>query len=470
MKKPFVSLFFTPRKLQILKLNAKKNTVEKYTSVDLPEGLIVNYRVYDKKSLITILQGVWRRLGLKEKSVGIVVPEFSTFTKSLFLPQLETRDLDEAIRWQSHDFLPTGNGHMVMDWKIIQKQKEKLHILAVAMQKKILLSFVDAVGEAGFFPLVVETPSLSLARISDNDSSAKLIIYANFGEAVLALAQGEEIFGSSVIGSSDQNGILWTAKNMTKHYKNIKSKRLEVGGLELSQQLIGNLQDNLAIPVSWIKVNIAGLSAQQIQEYLVPISLQLKDPTEPLDETTVNLLPANWVKYYQNKKLKLQTQSLMLIASAIIWGCFLSSLGIYLTFLRQIKVFQKNNTTHAAVLPKEITTQINQINKLADSIIKVAGISISPQGIANIIAQAEPEGIYISEYQINLDAGKITLKGKAANRQALIDFKQALKEKEDFSEVRLPVSTYEVEENLEFEIRFDYLPKVNRKIIKIPIK
>lgn len=465
-KKSFVSLSFTPKKLQVLKLSPAKDFVEKFATVDLPEGLISNYLVKDKNALAEILKNLWTQLSLKEKSVGIVVPEFSTFTKSLVLPKLEVQELDEAVRWQLQDFLPSKNGKMIMDWKIVNDKKDDHQILATAIPEALLSNYVDAVALAGLLPIVVETPSLSLVRISDHDPTAKLVIYANFGEAILSLAHGGKILSSSVIASSDPKGILWTARNMIKYFGDTKIERIEIGGLELTQELLTDLQKNLAKPIHQIQAKINGFSPAQAQEYLVPISLQFKDPAEPMDETTINLLPLAWVKRYQGKKLRTQTWILMIIASIFIWGCSLAVLGINFWLNVQTKVFQKAIDEKTA-LPKEIISQIDEINQTTDKILKIDKASYSPQEVINAIIQARPLEINLSEYRIDLDSGKIFLKGFASNRQVLVQFKQNLEANKDFSKIHIPISSFEVEQNLQFEMSLIYGKAGNEKIIKI---
>lgn len=454
-KKAFVSLSFTPRKLQVLKLNPTKDFVEKFTTIDLPEGLISNYVVKDKNALAEILKSAWQQLGLKEKSVGLVIPEFSTFTKSLVLPKLEIQELDEAVRWQFQDLLPSIDGKMVMDWKIVNHKKNDQQILAVAIPKTLLLNYIDAVSAAGLFPLVVETPSLSLVRISNHEPSAKLIVYVNFGEAVLSLAYGQKILSSSVVSSADPNGILWTARNMVGHYGDTKIERIEIGGLELTQEIIDRLQESLGKPIHQIEVKLGGLSIDQVQEYLVPLSLQFKDPAEPRDEKTINLLPPTWVKRYQNKKTKRQLWILMIITSIFIGICFLGILGTNFWLNTQTKRFQKL-VDQAIALPKEISNQIDEINQAVDKILRIDRESHSPQGVINAIAQARPLGVNLSEYKIDLDTGRIFLKGSASSRQALIQFKKNLESNKDFSKVKIPISSFEAEQNLEFEVSLIY--------------
>ncbi len=99
LKRTFVSISFSsPYRVQVLQLNASRKGIKKLAAIDLPEGLIKNFRVTDEEALAQILTQIWKKGGFKEKSVGLVVPESSTLTKILKLPKLRTSELDEAVR------------------------------------------------------------------------------------------------------------------------------------------------------------------------------------------------------------------------------------------------------------------------------------------------------------------------------------------------------------------------------------
>ena len=124
MKKDFVSIFFTREKVQILHLNPQKEAVKGFTSINLPKKIIANSKIQDCNVMSSLISKAWQSLGLEEKSVGIILPEFSTFTKSMILPKLDPKELDEAVRWRFKDFWPSGDKHMIMDWKITQKNED----------------------------------------------------------------------------------------------------------------------------------------------------------------------------------------------------------------------------------------------------------------------------------------------------------------------------------------------------------
>jgi DNA-binding ferritin-like protein (Dps family) len=457
-KKSFVSLYFLPGELQIIQLDAGKKKIKKYATIGLPEGLIENYKVTDKKALTKILKSAWKKIQLKEKSIFIVIPEFSTFVKLFELADIEISELHEAVGWQVHEFLPETLKETMMDWKIISRGKKVYQILAVAVNKDILSRYIEAVEDAGLFPLVVEIPSLSLTRIAANDKEASLVIYLSSKNAVMVILDKDKVLGSSVVQDRDVQDLESTAKRMASHFKNIKITKLMVGGVNIDKSLIEKLSKSFGLRAELLSKSIKGLKEEEIQKYLIPISSQLQEPAEPADPFSLNLLPANLVDKYKRKKLKLQVWGLTLTITLFVSILFLLTLGIYIFMTQQISDFKSQNTAAFQLASKreEAMKQVRDINLMVDKVYSIRQADMLPQEVLNDIARSSTGGIAVSDYKIDLDKGIVVLLGTATDRQSLLTFKQNLEGNPKVSQLEIPISSFTEEFNLDFEASFIY--------------
>lgn len=468
LNKSFVSISFSSqKKIQVLQLNSAKKRVKKFISVDLPDGLVEKMRVKDEVVLGKLLKDIWKKYSFKEKTVGLVIPESATFTKTLTLPKILNKDLDEAVRWQAYEFLPSKPAKLVLDWKVVKEDEENYQVLVVAIIKEILQGYVKAVSLAGLFPLVVETPSLSLERIADGKNAGRLVVYETFGKAILIVTQGEKIIGSSVADIADHEEVVRIAKRMLNHYGGAAVNKVYIGGPQMTEAIGGKLKAEIGKEVSWIKPIVGGLKAPQFQEYLIPISLQLKDPAEPSDVNTINLLPAELVKRYEKKRLQNKMWSLTLLVTLIVWICFFASLGVYLFLGQQIGTY-KGVDLQKKISPEkaQAITQVGEINAVSKKVLAITQASLKPQTVLNAVFQAKPAEVSIASYRIDMDSGKISIIGISATRQALIDFKTTLEEYSDFSLVHVPITSLEKEVDLEYALDFAYLPSIGKKTNK----
>lgn len=470
LKKTFVSLYFSSDKLFVLQLDSKKKKVKKRGFCDLPKGLIQNYKVQDKQVLAEILKNIWNKFGLKEKSLGVVIPEFSTFTKLLDLPKLSPTELNEAIHWQAQEYLPTTIDNMILDWEIVERNKNKYEVLVVAMEKTILTSFVKAAEQADLFPLAVETPAICLVRMTNHkDSLGKLIVYKSPNECLLIVSAGRKIFGTSVLHTNDSRKVVSTASKITSHYKDVKIGKILVSGIGIDNTLIQQLEKALKLKTEWILPKIVGLSERETQEYLIPISMQINDLEEPASPNSLNLLPLVLVEKYKSARKVLQTWSLTLVMTLFIWISFLITLVAYLFMTQQITDQQALNSSESKVVQqrREAVAKVTEINDVSGKVIAIKNASITPQTIFNEINQAKPIGVSLIRYKLDLDGGKIELKGMANNRQSLLEFKKNLENSDDIASVEIPISNFEIETNLEFTLTYSYLPAVSASSKKV---
>ena len=458
IKRSFVSISFSTGRLQIVKLSSSKEKVEKYATVDLPGDLFKGHRVQNKEILAGILRNAWEKMKIRERSVGIVVPEFSAFSKLLTFPKLEFGELDEAVRWQARDFLPSKVTDMSMDWKIVKKEKDAYTVFLMAMDKEILNGYVGSVGLAGLFPLVVEPSSLSLTRISGEEAEGRLIIYKYFDETIVVIAQGLKIVGSSVVYPGGDGQIARTIMSLVQYHKEIKVDKVLVGGMGLDQNIVKEIQGTVNAPINRLNVDIKNLSQEDVQKYLIPISLQLIKPMEPSDTETINLLPQSVVDKYRVKNLQVRIWSLMTVVTFMIWSSFFAVIGTYIYLYQQTNEYKFQSGSKHDVISKtrDIREQIRKINETSSAIVKISKEYKYPVEIMNAIKTAKPWGIEIKEYKIDSDTGEVDLIGLAAIRGDLINFKQKLEENEDFSHIAIPISSFEVERDLMFNMSFLY--------------
>ena len=457
LHKQLISIHFFKNRIQIILLNGSRNKIEKMASVSLPKGIVINHTIKDSVALSMIIKEAWIKLKIKEKTVGIVVPEFATFTKLISLPGLKSGELDEAIEWQAKEFLPTGIDDMFMDWKIVSKKDDIVHILIVAIKKDTLSGYVNAVDEAGLLPVVVETPALSLSRLIDNEQDDSLIIYSLQGEGILVVCQGGAILGSSVVFNTDPSDILSTAKRILKHF-DVKIKKIYVAG-DLTDSLIedGFLKE-LSAEVVMIDINIQGLDKKMLNEYLIPISLQSKVPSEPADPSTINLLPASFVNRYKDKTMAIQVWGVTLTITLFVWVSFLLVLGSFLFISQLYNVEVTKSTEKGSILQqrRETLEKVNEINQTVEKVTEIKNITILPKQVLNEIFSAGSDSIDIENYVLDLDRGDVQVVGVASDRNSLIAFQQNLDKIENIISVRIPISSFEVEQNLEFTASIKY--------------
>lgn len=70
------------------------------------------------------------------------------------------------------------------------------------------------------------------------------------------------------------------------------------------------------------------------------------------------------------------------------------------------------------------------------------------------ISETLPPGIYLTDFSWQKEDFKISLSGKAKNREALFEFKNNLENQKDFKEINLPLESWRKPRDIDFRATF----------------
>jgi len=65
------------------------------------------------------------KAGIQCRQVIAALPTFSVFNFIITLPPMSKKDLSSAIKWEAKKFIPVPIEEMILDWKILNKRKNK---------------------------------------------------------------------------------------------------------------------------------------------------------------------------------------------------------------------------------------------------------------------------------------------------------------------------------------------------------
>ena len=430
--------------------------IAKAVSYDIPDGVVSQGKVVKPPEFAGLIKTIWKKEHIREKTVGIVVPEFSTFMKTLVLPKLPFPELDEAVRWRAKEFLPHEGTDMVLDWKIIGEPKEGYEVILVAIEVSDLSGFVGALDAAGLLPVLVETTSLGLERLAEKKDEEKLVLYRSRGTVVAVVVSGKKILATSVLSDTDDNELISSLTQIVVRYGKTGIKSIAVCGNGLSQEFVNKLHAKTNLPMELLTLPIKGLTPAQIQDYIIPLSQQQINPEEPASAYSINLLPATWVAHYKTQARDIQLWTTTLVGSVVIWLCFLITMAIYVYLSGLSRTSVQVPVQGNASELQTVTARINKINTLASKIDTVSRSFVYPQDMVNLVQKNISEGIVVTAYDINSENGKLSLVGTATTREALLSFKEKIESVPNFQKVTLPLASLLTTQNINFSMNMDY--------------
>lgn len=104
----------------------------------------------------------------------MAVPAGRTFTRNFKLPKLSTKDLNEAVRLETEQYVPIPIDELYFDAMRISSSGEEQELLSVATPKRIVDSYLDLANILGLEVAAVEVTNASAGRLFQQSESSDI--------------------------------------------------------------------------------------------------------------------------------------------------------------------------------------------------------------------------------------------------------------------------------------------------------
>lgn len=138
---------------------------------DIPQGVIQNGVIRDRKKLIEIIRtAVAEAAGgkLKGKDVIVSLPEHEAFIRLVEMPMMTEEELRSAVRYEAESDIPLPLEEVYLDWKTVPSplgdQNKHMDVLFGALPRLIVDDYFSLLSEAGLRVAVMEIESLATVR------------------------------------------------------------------------------------------------------------------------------------------------------------------------------------------------------------------------------------------------------------------------------------------------------------------
>ncbi|MFH1838217.1 MAG: type IV pilus assembly protein PilM [Candidatus Kuenenbacteria bacterium] len=230
-----------------------------------------------KKHIANLILKTCEKAQVSTQKVITGLPTFSVFNSIINLPQISSKDLPSAIKWEAKKFIPLPLEEVILDWKIlkeesskeeknlninkdksqsvsvekIKKTKKGLRILLTVAPRSLIKKFVDIFKQINFELLSLETASFALTRsLLGYDLNPIMIV--DIGAAITSVIVVEKnipILNRSI----DIGGISVTktiANSLNINFKRAEQFKRDIGVSNVSSQegtsnIVQNILNNI---------------------------------------------------------------------------------------------------------------------------------------------------------------------------------------------------------------------------------
>lgn len=140
-----------------------------YGCVEVPMGAVADGEVFDVAAVSSAIKELWRRAGIRGKSVCTGVANQRVIVRLIDLPYMERTELQSAIQYQAQDYIPMAVEESIIDFQIIgdyttSSDEHMMEVLLVAAHRDMIGNAVAAVEGAGLKLDQIDVSSFAIVR------------------------------------------------------------------------------------------------------------------------------------------------------------------------------------------------------------------------------------------------------------------------------------------------------------------
>lgn len=211
-KKDVVGIDVGSGSLKMVQL-AQKGKLTKligYGKVDIPENYIIEGIIAEPEKLAELVKkqladGIWGKITAKRVCTSL--PESKIFTKTITLPHMQDKALEEAINWEAGQTIPMAMSDLFLDFQVIGPSEEDPkndEIIYAAAPRAIVHSYIQFFEIMGWEVESMETSLTAIIRSAvAKKKSGEVVMIIDMGSKNTNLAIFDRLIrltGSTLIG------------------------------------------------------------------------------------------------------------------------------------------------------------------------------------------------------------------------------------------------------------------------------
>lgn len=179
------------------------------------------------------------------RRVVVAVPASRTFTRTLTLPKLKEKDIAEAVRMETEQYVPVPIDELYVDYEIIHTTEKELELIAVAIPRKIVDSYVRLTNLLGLEVVAVETTIAAASRLfrqaEQSDVPTVLIDLGSLSSDITIYDKGLIVTGTVAGGGDSFTQAIAAKLHVTKQEAHVIKTKYGLGLSKKQQEITDSL-------------------------------------------------------------------------------------------------------------------------------------------------------------------------------------------------------------------------------------
>lgn len=155
-------------------------------SIATPPGALTSNSSADQEAIAVAVKKLLKDTGATSREANIALPESQVFTRVIDVPQLSSRELASAIKWEAEQYVPLPLDQVNLDFSVLRDSKQTgkptMEVLLVAAPKALIERYLTLLELAELAPIAIETEIIAAARaLSRTSLNLKTVLIASLG-------------------------------------------------------------------------------------------------------------------------------------------------------------------------------------------------------------------------------------------------------------------------------------------------
>lgn len=162
-------------------------------SIPMPPKAMRSPLAADTEAVAVAIRQLIKDVGTKSRDVTIALPESKVFTRVIEVPQLSTRELSSAIKWEAEQYIPLPLDQVNVDYTVLREAKDtptnKMEVLLVAAPKSLVDRYLTIVELAELTAVGAETEIIATSRaVARSIPTVKTVMVVSMGAQTTDIA------------------------------------------------------------------------------------------------------------------------------------------------------------------------------------------------------------------------------------------------------------------------------------------
>ncbi len=443
-------------------------------SLRLPPGILEHGAIKNRPLLVAALKNLHDQITTKQKKINAIltIPSSMVFAQMFTVPMVAKENLDESIKLNLQMTSPNKIEESYYDYQEVKINKDLGHLdlLGAFTAIEPINAYQSALDEAGFVPVAVEFPGMSLARLIrqrwggiDLDQRYLMLYISADGALLGILKNGNLAFNHFTPWRTAGDGGSAEALDFPQAKEVIKRELQRVLNFYLSRT--GKMIDEVILvsPVfnyeivklatEELKLKVRNLSIAELPKlqpgWFPVLGAALRGLTSRGKDTDISLAAASsQTEYYQERAL-----NFIDLWRNIIIGTFIV---IIAAFVLIDVVFRREQASADERLAVSIDPSKNQDGSIVQNNIATFNALVEKIGQAATKEKVWSDTLSLIEQNASADIAldlisndgrgkpegprKLTISGRGTSEDAVLKFKNKLASQPAIKTVELPLS------------------------------